>query len=81
MAQVPASDAVPMDDEKKSAAFGAEAEASVTVLPAENVASSDGDDALKLVGTHAHQFDEKYYLRLRRKIVSLDASAALMFPE
>jgi hypothetical protein len=29
-----------------------------------------GDDALNLVGTHAHQFDEKYYRRLRRKIVS-----------
>lgn len=31
---------------------------------------SDGDDALKLAGSHAHHFDEKYYLRLRRKIVS-----------
>lgn len=30
---------------------------------------SDGDDALKLAGTHAHVFDEKYYTRLRRKIV------------
>lgn len=30
---------------------------------------SDGDDALKLAGTHAHTFDEKYYARLRRKIV------------
>ena len=28
-----------------------------------------GDDALRLVGTHAHQFDEKYYRRLRWKIV------------
>ncbi|KAF2108429.1 MFS general substrate transporter [Lophiotrema nucula] len=34
----------------------------------ESVASSDGDDALKLAGTQAHHFDEKYYLRLRRKI-------------
>lgn len=32
--------------------------------------SQDGDDALKLAGTHAHQFDEKYFQRLRRKIVS-----------
>ena len=32
--------------------------------------SIQGDDALKLVGTHVHQFDEKYYRRLRRKIVS-----------
>jgi hypothetical protein len=31
--------------------------------------STDGDDALKLVGAQAHQFDEKYYRRLRRKIV------------
>ena len=30
---------------------------------------SDGDDALKLAGTHAHTFDKKYYARLRRKIV------------
>lgn len=35
----------------------------------EDVSSSDGDDALKLAGTHAHNFDEKYYARLRRKIV------------
>jgi hypothetical protein len=31
--------------------------------------STQGDDALRLVGTHAHQFDEKYYRRLKRKIV------------
>ena len=34
-----------------------------------SVASSDGDDALKLAGTQAHYFDEKYYLRLRHKVV------------
>ena len=32
---------------------------------------SDGDDALKLAGTDAHHFDEKYYARLKRKIVRL----------
>lgn len=36
----------------------------------DNGSSQDGDDALKLAGTHAHQFDEKYFQRLRRKIVS-----------
>ncbi|KAK5745896.1 hypothetical protein LTR17_001025 [Elasticomyces elasticus] len=30
--------------------------------------SSDGDDGLKLVGTHVHHFDEKYMKRLRLKI-------------
>ncbi|KZT53853.1 MFS general substrate transporter [Calocera cornea HHB12733] len=29
---------------------------------------TDGDDALRLAGTHAHVFDEKYMKRLRRKI-------------
>lgn len=37
----------------------------------DELSSQDGDDALKLAGAHAHQFDEKYYLRLRRKIVSI----------
>ncbi|KAF2486222.1 MFS general substrate transporter [Neohortaea acidophila] len=32
------------------------------------VQAADGDDALRLVGTHAHQFDEAYYKRLRLKI-------------
>ena len=32
---------------------------------------SDGDDALKVAGTDAHHFDEKYYARLKRKIVGL----------
>lgn len=31
---------------------------------------SGADDALKLAGTHAHNFDEQYYRRLRWKIVS-----------
>lgn len=35
----------------------------------DELSSQDGDDALKLAGAHAHQFDEKYYSRLRRKIV------------
>lgn len=41
----------------------------------DDISSQDGDDALKLAGAHAHQFDEKYYLRLRRRIVgTLDAT-------
>ncbi len=36
------------------------------------VAASDGDDALRLVGTHAHQFDEQYYKKLARKIVRIE---------
>ena len=32
---------------------------------------SDGDDALKVAGIDAHYFDEKYYARLKRKIVRL----------
>ena len=35
----------------------------------DEASSIDGDDALKLVGAHAHHFDEQYYRRLRRKIV------------
>lgn len=35
------------------------------------VQAADGDDALRLVGTHAHQFDEAYYKRLRLKIVRI----------
>ncbi|TKA25092.1 hypothetical protein B0A50_06157 [Salinomyces thailandicus] len=34
----------------------------------EEIVSSDGDEALKLAGTHAHQFDEQYMKRLRRQI-------------
>lgn len=37
--------------------------------------SQDGDDALKLAGSRAQQFDEKYYMRLRRKIASSCCSA------
>lgn len=52
------------DDEKTTAPT-----VEVDVDPSDGeVSSSDGDDALKLAGTHAHHFDEKYYLRLRRKI-------------
>ena len=74
MTQVPPSPMIPIDDEKNPRLYGAEAEAEVGIngMPVvdEDVDSSDGDDALKLAGTHAHHFDEKYYLRLRRKIVS-----------
>jgi hypothetical protein len=45
-----------------------------TVSPAtekETSIVSDGDDALKIAGTDAQHFDEKYYARLKRKIVRL----------
>ncbi|EJT97462.1 MFS general substrate transporter [Dacryopinax primogenitus] len=58
-----------MEDEEK---IFVDAEAAVAALPvldeASEVETADGDDALKLVGTHVHQFDDKYYARLRRKI-------------
>jgi hypothetical protein len=42
-----------------------------TALIIKNEDSSlNGDDALKLAGARATQYDEKYYARLRRKIVS-----------
>jgi ACS family allantoate permease-like MFS transporter len=73
MTQVPPSPMISIDDENNPKLY--EAQASITAVTAmpvveEDVGSLDGDDALKLAGTHAHQFDEKYYLRLRRKIVS-----------
>lgn len=41
-----------------------------TAIEKDNI-SHDGDDALKLAGSHAcGEFDEKYYSRLRRKIAS-----------
>lgn len=63
---------IAFDDEKVPTVHGAgkdEVEAGMTAIVDEDVSSSDGDDALKLAGTHAHHFDEKYYARLRRKIV------------
>lgn len=60
----------PINDEKNPEVHGAEPSVSAGQIVEEDVGSSDGDDALKLAGTHAHHFDEKYYLRLRRKIVS-----------
>lgn len=62
MTQVPPSPMIALDDEKTPRLQEEVIE--------EDVSSSDGDDALKLAGTHAHHFDEKYYTRLRRKIVS-----------
>jgi hypothetical protein len=61
---------MPIEDEKNPNLY--EAEAAISAMPVieEDVGSVDGDDALKLAGTHAHQFDEKYYRRLRWKIVS-----------
>ena len=59
-------------DEKASSTENPKSESTIiaTAIIKDDVKASDGDDALKLAGTHAHQFDEKYYLRLRRKIVS-----------
>lgn len=37
----------------------------------EEVSSTEGDDALKLAGTHHHDFDEKYFTRLPWRIVSV----------
>ncbi|EJT97469.1 MFS general substrate transporter [Dacryopinax primogenitus] len=54
-------------DEKKEL----EAEAGVKAVPHDDRSDTDTtdvDDALKLVGIEARQFDEKYYRRLRRKI-------------
>ena len=68
MTQVPPSPMIFTDDEKNPRLFEAEAKGSVVVE--EDVGSSDGDDALKLAGTHAHQFDEEFNRRLRWKIVS-----------
>ncbi|KAK5127272.1 hypothetical protein LTR08_004461 [Meristemomyces frigidus] len=58
-------------NEKNPGLFDAEEDKTdnrTTTVVEEDSASSDGDDALKLAGTHAHHFDEKYYTRLRRKI-------------
>lgn len=70
MTQVLPSPMMPIEDEKNPNLY--EAEAAISAMPVieEDVGSVDGDDALKLAGTHAHQFDEKYYRRLRWKIVS-----------
>lgn len=63
-----------VDDEKTPRLFETEAKTTTDIvdLPTgeEDSVSSDGDDALKLAGTHAHRFDEQYYARIRRKIVS-----------
>lgn len=64
--------------DEKNPGYAQEAESKpeigTTTTIEEEVASSDGDDALKLAGTHAHHFDEEYYKRLRWKIVSLRSS-------
>lgn len=47
-----------------------EAEVTGTSIISDDVSSSaDGDDALKMAGTHAHAFDEEYYRKLRNRIV------------
>lgn len=75
---------LPIDDEKvpKLHDHDLKAEPAITEddrrdsTSKEDVSSLEGDDALKLVGTHAHRFDEKYYRRLRLKIVRLRSSYA-----
>ncbi|RDW76166.1 MFS general substrate transporter-18 [Coleophoma crateriformis] len=68
MTQVPPSPMIPLDDEKNFRINGVGAGINVAPIVDEDVGASDGDDALGLAGTHAHNFDEKYFLRLRRKI-------------
>ena len=77
MTQVPPSPMIAIDDEKNPRIYGDETEVAAETnakveaeITTKSVGSSDGDDALKLVGNHVHHFDEKYFLRLRRKIVS-----------
>lgn len=69
MAHNPPSPMVSISDESKPQLYEAEAKVIIPIID-EDVVSSDGDDALKLAGTHAHSFDEKYYARVRRKVVS-----------
>jgi hypothetical protein len=64
------------DIEKKGAAEDTKSETDIgpgEILSNDNgskeASTVDGDDALKLAGAHAHQFDEAYYKRLRWKIV------------
>jgi hypothetical protein len=72
MTQVPPSPLIPFDDEKNPRGYGADAETNISPIASgeESEGSTDGDDALKLVGTHAHHFDAAYNRRLLRKIVS-----------
>lgn len=72
MTEVTPVSVIAIDDEKRISAHNDSAEADMTdvAVSKEDASYSDGDEALKLAGIHAHQFDEKYYLRLRRKIVS-----------
>lgn len=59
---------IALEDEKSSRLYDSDVKAGANNMPAvkedfdssdgETVASADGDDALRLAGTHAHQFDE-----------------------
>lgn len=72
MSGVASSPIVPVDDEKNPGYFEEKNQphANASTIKDDDVSSADGDDALKLAGTHAEHFDDKYYLRVRRKIVS-----------
>lgn len=72
MSKAPSSRVMATDDEKNPGVYETEPNADVVATPIveKDVVASEGDDALRLAGTHAHHFDEQYYLRLRRKIVS-----------
>ena len=52
---------LPIDDEKspRLTETGDDAARHATSITEGETVSSDGDDALKLVGTHAYRFDEK----------------------
>ncbi|KAK5164584.1 uncharacterized protein LTR77_009790 [Saxophila tyrrhenica] len=64
------------DVEKRSMKEQPKSEADSVVAPTldeqggetKEISDIDGDDALKLAGAHAHQFDEAYFKRLRWKI-------------
>ncbi|CAN8104709.1 unnamed protein product [Discula destructiva] len=70
MAQISPSTLPQTDNEKSQGTQEAIVDASLaeTTAVGKEDSSQDGDDALRLAGTHAHQFDEKYFQRLRRKI-------------
>ncbi len=71
MAPIPPSPITPVEDEKTTE-FDAEVGASTLpeVREGNEAEAGDADDALQLVGERAQAFDEKYFNRLRRKIVS-----------
>ena len=75
MAEVTPSLERPLDNEKNITIYEAEPRRGSILngsveIEKKDVSSSDGDDGLKLAGTHAQDFDDKYMSSVRRKIVS-----------